>query len=54
MTEIAKESVLSAHLRNQNAIEKKAADGDNIPIGGPEIQDKASDVTLKMGIGLNC
>jgi hypothetical protein len=28
MTDIAEESVLSAHLRNQNAIEKKATDGD--------------------------
>jgi hypothetical protein len=54
MTEIAKEYVLSAHLRNQNAIEKKTANGDSIPIGGPEIQDKASDVALKMEIELNC
>jgi hypothetical protein len=54
MTEIAKQSVLSAHLRNRNAIEKKAADGDSIPTGSPEIQDKASDVALKMGIELNC
>jgi hypothetical protein len=53
MTEIAKESILSAHIWNWNAIEKKTADGDSIPIGGHEIQDKESYVALKMGIELN-